>query len=80
VLGEQSGRPVRGSGTLTERETEVVTRIARGFGNSEIAAQLGISVKTVETYKTRIMEKMGFATRAEIVRYALAEGLLHPDA
>jgi DNA-binding NarL/FixJ family response regulator len=72
------GQAARVGDALTERESEVVTLIARGYGNSEIAARLGISVKTVETHKTRIMDKMRFHSRADIVRYALAEGLLTP--
>jgi DNA-binding NarL/FixJ family response regulator len=61
---------------LSERETEVLGLIAQGYSNKEIAAQLSISVKTVETYKARSMEKLGLVSRAEIVRYALAQGWL----
>jgi two-component system response regulator NreC len=62
---------------LSERETEVVQRIAQGYSNKEIAAQLGLSVKTVETYRARAMEKLGFESRAALVRYALEHGWLH---
>lgn len=65
---------------LSERETEVLRQIARGFSNKEVAAQLSISVKTVETYKTRIMEKIGLRGRADIVRYALRRGWLEDGA
>jgi two-component system response regulator NreC len=61
---------------LTEREHEVMRLIAWGHTNVEIAEQLHLSVRTVETYKARIMEKMGFHSRAEIVRYALLRGWL----
>ena len=64
---------------LSEREAEIVRRIAWGYGNKEIAFQLDISVKTVETYKARLMEKLGFRTRLEIVRYALRQGWLQVE-
>jgi len=60
----------------TERETEVLRLIARGYSNKEIAAQLEISVKTVETYKARLMEKLGLRGRVDIVRYASEQGWL----
>jgi DNA-binding NarL/FixJ family response regulator len=61
---------------LSERETEVLKRLALGYSNKEIASELDISVKSVETYKTRGAEKLGLKTRAEIVRYAAAQGWL----
>lgn len=61
---------------LSEREREVLLRIARGFSNKEIAAELGLSVKTVETYKARMAEKLGLRTRVDIVRYAAQRGWL----
>jgi len=61
---------------LSDRETEVLRLIARGFANKEIASRLSVSVKTVETYKARAMEKLGMDGRASIVRYALAQGWL----
>ncbi len=64
---------------LSERETEVVQQIAHGYSNKEIAAQLTLSVKTVETYRARAMEKLGIASRAELVRYALEHGWLYPE-
>jgi len=62
---------------LSERETEVVQRIAQGYSNKEIAAQLTLSVKTVETYRARAMEKLGLDSRSALVRYALERGWLH---
>ena len=59
---------------LSEREAEVIRLITRGYGNQEIAAQLGISVKTVETYKARAMDKLGIYNRAALVRYAVQQG------
>ena len=61
---------------LSEREREVLERIARGFSNKEIAAELGLSVKTVETYKARVAEKLSLRTRVDIVRYAARQGWL----
>lgn len=61
---------------LSEREHEVLVRIARGFSNKEIAAALGVSVKTVETYKARVATKLGLRSRVDIVRYAAARGWL----
>lgn len=62
---------------LSERETEVVQRIAQGYSNKEIATQLNLSVKTVETYRARAMEKLGIESRSALVRYALDHGWLH---
>lgn len=61
---------------LSEREGEVVRLIALGYSNKEIAAQLKLSVKTVETYKTRSMEKLHIRSRVDIVRYAAKRGWL----
>ena len=61
---------------LSERETAVVRLIALGYSNKEIAAQLKLSVKTVETYKTRSMEKLHIRSRVDIVRYAARRGWL----
>ena len=61
---------------LSDREREVLIKIARGFSNKEIAATLGVSVKTVETYKGRVAEKLGLRSRVEIVRYAAQRGWL----
>jgi DNA-binding NarL/FixJ family response regulator len=61
---------------LSEREAEVFKLVALGYRNSEIAEMLHLSVKTVETYKTRLMQKLGLRSRAALVRYALELGLL----
>ncbi len=61
---------------LTERESEVLKLTALGFTNKETARRLDIGVKSVETYKARGLEKLGLSTRAELVRYASAEGWL----
>ncbi|MFO7545930.1 MAG: response regulator transcription factor [Trueperaceae bacterium] len=61
---------------LTNREHEVVRQIARGATYREIAEELGISEKTVATYRERASEKLGVKSRAELVRWALEHGLL----
>jgi two-component system response regulator NreC len=61
---------------LTERELEILRLIALGHTNSEIAAQLYLSVRTVESHRSRIQQKIGLTSRAELVHYALEHGLL----
>ena len=61
---------------LTDREHEVVKQIAQGRTYKEIAADLGISEKTVATYRERAAEKLGLKTRAELVRWALEQNML----
>lgn len=61
---------------LSPREANVLRLTAQGFSHKEIAAQLDVSVKTVETYKARACEKLALHTRAEIVRYGVAQGWL----
>ncbi|MFZ5808796.1 MAG: response regulator [Chloroflexota bacterium] len=61
---------------LSEREKEVLQRVALGFTGQEIAAELNLSAKTVETYRARGMEKLGLKSRAALVRYALKHGIL----
>jgi DNA-binding NarL/FixJ family response regulator len=60
--------------SLSLRESEVVRLIAQGYSNKEIASNLNISVKTVETYKARAMEKLDLHSRSDLVRYALTKG------
>lgn len=62
---------------LTSREEQVMRLIAQGYANKEIASQLEISVKTVESHKTNVMEKLELTSRTEIVRYAVRQGWLH---
>lgn len=61
---------------LSEREYEVIKLVARGHTNAEIANALCLSVKTVETYRSRGMEKLGLRTRAQLVQAAMHKGLL----
>ena len=61
---------------LSEREYQVMRHLARGEIVSEIALELALSVKTVSTYRRRIMEKLGLKNTAEIIRYALERDLI----
>jgi len=61
---------------LSEREREILRLLALGHTNQEIAKLLYISVRTAETHRAHVMQKLGLASRAELVRYALSEGLL----
>jgi DNA-binding NarL/FixJ family response regulator len=66
--------PGKSGSQMTDRETDVVKLVALGFTNKEIANQLDIGVKTIETYRARAAEKLGLRTRADIVRYASTQG------
>ena len=61
---------------LTAREEQVVRLIAQGYSNKDIAGRMELSVKTVETFKARAMEKLHISTRVELVRYAARRGWL----
>jgi len=61
---------------LTKREREILSLVAEGMSNREIAAKLFLSVKTVSTYRTRILEKMAMKTNADITYYAIKNNLL----
>ena len=62
---------------LSAREYEVLLLLAGGHSASEIAVRLRLSVKTVSTYRSRILEKMGMSSNAQLMRYALRQGLVH---
>jgi two-component system invasion response regulator UvrY len=61
---------------LSDREFEVMRGIASGEAVGEIAARMKLSVKTISTYRARLLDKMGMATNAELVRYAIQNGLV----
>ncbi|GIP24451.1 response regulator transcription factor [Paenibacillus sp. J22TS3] len=63
--------------TLSEREREILSWVAKGYSNKEIAEHLIISVKTVETHKSNLMEKLGLKTRPDLVKYAMKKGMLN---
>jgi two-component system response regulator NreC len=62
--------------TLTSREREVLQLSAEGHTNSEIAARLGISVRTAETHRSRVMHKLSVHTQSDLTRYALRRGII----
>jgi two-component system response regulator NreC len=65
-------------GGLSKREAEVLRMIALGHTNAQIAEELFLSVRTVETHRAHIQQKLGLSDRSELVRYALDHGLLSP--
>jgi two-component system, NarL family, response regulator NreC len=79
ALGARLVSPVAGGvgeEELSDREREVLTLLAHGYTNQEIAEQLVVSVRTVESHRSHIMSKLRLSTRAELVSYALQHGLL----
>lgn len=66
----------RAIAVLSDREREVLGLVAEGYANREIADALGLCVKSVETYRARVMEKLGLSTRSDLVRFALECGVL----
>jgi two-component system response regulator NreC len=76
IAAEAEARAAEASDPLSEREREVLRLLALGHTNQEIAQQLYISVRTAETHRAHIMQKLGLATRAELVRHAMAHDLL----
>jgi len=64
---------------LSERERDVLQLLALGHTNQEIGKKLYISVRTVDTHRAHIMRKLGLDTRAELVLFALAHGLIGPS-
>jgi two-component system response regulator NreC len=76
VAAESEERKRAEADPLSDREREVLRLLALGHTNQEIAKQLYISVRTAETHRAHIMQKLRLASRAELVRYALDQGLL----
>jgi len=76
LAAELADRKRADADPLSEREREVLRLLALGHTNQEIAKLLYISVRTAETHRAHIMQKLRLTSRAELVRYALAEGLL----
>jgi two-component system, NarL family, response regulator NreC len=76
LLPEERAGAGRGPAPLSARERDVLRLIASGHTQQEIARRLHIRPKTVETYRSRLSKKLGFSSRAELVRYALDTGVL----
>ena len=79
AISRDSGTDSAAGSVLSDRELQVLELVAEGFSSREIAEQIYISTKTVETYRARFAEKLGLKSRAQIVRYALNLGLLSPE-
>jgi two-component system response regulator NreC len=80
VAAEAEERAAAEADPLSEREREVLRLLALGHTNQEIAEQLYISVRTAESHRAHIMQKLRLSTRAELVHYALSHGLLADDS
>ncbi len=75
-INKQAGGAQRSARSLTDREAEVLRLIASGYGNKEIASQLGLSAKTIEAHKANAMRKLDLTGRIDIVKYAILQGWL----
>ena len=64
---------------LSRRELQVLKLVALGYTSAEIAGRLFVGVKTIETYRSRLAEKLGLQSRSEVVRFAVQMGLLTPE-
>jgi two-component system, NarL family, response regulator NreC len=80
VAADAEERAAAEADPLSEREREVLRLLALGHTNQEMAEKLFISVRTAESHRAHIMQKLRLSTRAELVRYALSHGLLTDDA
>jgi len=82
VLAKRSAKagPTRPVNILSQRELQVLTLVARGYTSAEIAKQIFVGVKTIETYRSRLAEKLGLRTRSDVIRFAVQMGLLTPEA
>jgi two-component system response regulator NreC len=76
VAADAAAKAAADADPLSEREREVLRLLALGHTNQEIAQMLYISVRTAETHRAHIMQKLGLSTRAELVAHALSQGLL----
>jgi two-component system, NarL family, response regulator NreC len=81
ALGKKSTKAgaARPTNVLSDRELQVLKLVARGYTSAEIAGQIFVGVKTIETYRARFAEKLGLRTRSDVVRFAVQMGLLTPE-
>jgi len=77
--GQADAPPAAGVGELTVREREVVELVAAGRSSARIASELGLSVRTVETHRQNVMSKLGLASVADLVKFAIRSGLASLD-
>ena len=71
--------PTQATNILSDRELQVLSLVARGYTSAQIAKQISVGVKTVETYRSRFAEKLGLRTRSDVIRFAVHMGLLTPE-
>jgi two-component system response regulator NreC len=76
--GTKAG-PTQPINILSVRELQVLRLVARGYTSAQIAKQIAVGVKTVETYRSRFAEKLGLRTRSDVIRFAVQVGLLTPE-
>jgi two-component system response regulator NreC len=81
VLAKRATRagPTPPVNILSAREMQVLKLVARGYSSPQIAKQIFVGVKTVETYRSRFAEKLGLRTRSDVIRFAVQMGLLTPE-
>jgi two-component system, NarL family, response regulator NreC len=79
IVKDSKNESLPGGPALSEREEQVAKLLAQGYTNKEIAEDLEVSVKTVETYKARALEKIGVQTRAQLVRFGIRKGWLEEE-
>jgi two-component system, NarL family, response regulator NreC len=73
-------RSMRRGNILSDREQQVLKLVAQGYSSQQIAKRVFVGVKTVETYRSRIADKLGLRTRSEVIRYAIRMGLLSAES
>jgi two-component system, NarL family, response regulator NreC len=76
---DRKAGPERAVNILSDREIQVLSLVARGHTSAQIAKEIFVGVKTVETYRARFAEKLGLRTRSDVIRFAVQMGLLTPE-
>jgi DNA-binding NarL/FixJ family response regulator len=76
---DRKAGPERAVNILSDREIQVLSLVARGHTSAQIAKEIFVGVKTVETYRARFAEKLGLRTRRDVIRFAVQMGLLTPE-
>jgi len=81
VLAKRSGKAdsAQPANILSRRELQVLGLVARGYTSAQIAKQIFVGVKTIETYRSRFSEKLGLRNRSDVIRFAVQMGLLTPE-
>lgn len=79
-IGQQAGNPFDAFTLLTDREREVLQLLAEGYATKEVADRLGLSVPTVHTHRQHLLKKLEARGLADLVRYAIREGITTPES